>query len=97
MIRHPFSLVVYSDKLFVTDWRLDAIIEMDKITGGNERIVEKVEESNRLYGIRIYSKVNKTGFKQVLGLKLAPLEISYGKFEKMNNIRIPNPFENRTF
>ena len=71
MIRHPFSLVVYSDKLFVTDWRLDAIIEMDKITGGNERIVEKVEESNRLYGIRIYSKVNKTGFKQVLGLKLA--------------------------
>ena len=60
MIRHPFSLVVYSDKLFVTDWRLDAIIEMDKITGGNEKIVEKVEESNRLYGIRIYSKVNKT-------------------------------------
>ena len=82
MIRHPFSLVVYSDKLFVTDWRLDAIIEMDKITGGNERIVEKVEESNRLYGIRIYSKVNKTGFKHVLGLKLAPLKISYGKFEK---------------
>ena len=71
MIRHPFSLVVYSDKLFVTDWRLDAIIEMDKITGGNERIVEKVEESNRLYGIRIYSKVNKTGFIQVLRLKLS--------------------------
>ena len=56
MIRHPFSLVVYSDKLYVTDWRLDAIIEMDKITGGAEKIVEKVEESNRLYGIRIYSK-----------------------------------------
>jgi low density lipoprotein-related protein 2 len=56
MIRHPFSLVVYTDKLFVTDWRLDAIIEMDKITGSGERIVEKVEESNRLYGIRIYSK-----------------------------------------
>jgi len=56
MIRHPFSLVVYSGKLYVTDWRLDAIIEMDKITGGSEKIVEKVEESNRLYGIRIYSK-----------------------------------------
>ena len=74
MIRHPFSLVVYSDKLFVTDWRLDVIIEMDKITGGNERIVEKVEESNRLYGIRIYSKVIKTGSKQVSGLWLAPLK-----------------------
>ena len=72
MIRHPFSLVVYSDKLFVTDWRLDAIIEMDKITGGNERIVEKVEESNRLYGIRIYSKVNKTGFKNISGPRLVP-------------------------
>ena len=56
MIRHPFSLVVYGSSLFVTDWRLDAIIEMDKITGANEKIVEKVEESNRLYGIKIYSK-----------------------------------------
>ena len=56
MIRHPFSLVVYQGSLFVTDWRLDAIIQMDKITGADERIVEKVEESNRLYGIKIYSK-----------------------------------------
>ena len=58
MIKHPFSLVVYGQKLFVTDWRLDAIIKMDKLSGGNEVIVEKVEESNRLYGIKIYSEVN---------------------------------------
>ena len=56
LIRHPFSLVVYKNSLFVTDWRLDAIIQMDKINGKNEDIVEKVEESNRLYGIKIYSK-----------------------------------------
>jgi len=56
LIRHPFSLVVYKDSLFVTDWRLDAIIQMDKINGKNEDIVEKVEESNRLYGIKIFSK-----------------------------------------
>ena len=56
MIKHPFSLVVYGQKLFVTDWRLDAIIEMDKLSGGNDRIVEKVAETNRLYGIKIYSK-----------------------------------------
>ena len=56
MIRHPFSLVVFENSLFVTDWRLDAIIQMEKTTGANEKIVEKVEESNRLYGIKIYSK-----------------------------------------
>ena len=33
MIRHPFSLVVYGNSLFVTDWRLDAIIQMEKTTG----------------------------------------------------------------
>jgi low density lipoprotein-related protein 2 len=60
MIRHPFSLVVYKTKLFVTDWRLDAIIEMDKLSGKDERIVQKVEESNRLYGIKIYSKKAQT-------------------------------------
>ena len=57
LIRHPFSLVIYKHLLYVTDWRLDAIIKMDKLSGGNEVIVEKVEESNRLYGIKIYSEV----------------------------------------
>ena len=32
---------------------------MEKTTGANEKIVEKVEESNRLYGIKIYSKARK--------------------------------------
>ena len=60
LIRHPFSLVVYGGDLFVTDWRLDAIIQMEKTTGANEKIVQKVEESNRLYGIKIYSKKAQT-------------------------------------
>ena len=60
LIRHPFSLVVFKTHLFVTDWRLDAIIQMDKRTGKGETIVEKVEESNRLYGIKIFSKESQT-------------------------------------
>ena len=56
MIRHPFSLVIYNEFIYVTDWRLDSIIRLHKTTGENEKIVEKVEESNRLYGIKIYSK-----------------------------------------
>ncbi len=42
MIRHPFSLVIHGKKIYVTDWRLDAIIEMDKLSGQGEKIVEKV-------------------------------------------------------
>ena len=45
--------------LYVTDWRLDAIIRMDKVSGNNATIIEKVEESNRLYGIKIFSKQNQ--------------------------------------
>ncbi len=60
MIRHPFSLVVYGENIFVTDWRLDAIIQLNKLTGTGEKIVEKVEESNRLYGIKIFSKSAQT-------------------------------------
>ncbi|CAL4174127.1 unnamed protein product, partial [Meganyctiphanes norvegica] len=55
-IRHPFSLVIYQDWLYVTDWRHDAILRMNKTDGSHEKIVAQVEESNRLYGIRIYSK-----------------------------------------
>ncbi|KAK4326737.1 hypothetical protein Pmani_002755 [Petrolisthes manimaculis] len=52
-IRHPFSLVIYKDWLYVTDWRCDAILRMNKTDGSQERVVAEVAESNRLYGIRI--------------------------------------------
>ncbi|KAK8402469.1 hypothetical protein O3P69_000706 [Scylla paramamosain] len=54
-IRHPFSLVIYNDWLYVTDWRRDAILRMNKTDGSQEKVVAEVAESNRLYGIRIYS------------------------------------------
>ena len=43
----------------MTDWRLDAIIQMDKESGDNAKVIEKVEESNRLYGIKIFSEENQ--------------------------------------
>ncbi|CAL4129068.1 unnamed protein product, partial [Meganyctiphanes norvegica] len=55
-IRHPYSLVIYQDWLYVTDWRHNAILQMNKTDGSHEKIVVQVEESNRLYGIKIYSK-----------------------------------------
>ncbi|XP_076061029.1 low-density lipoprotein receptor-related protein megalin isoform X2 [Oratosquilla oratoria] len=54
-IRHPFSLIIYKDWLYVTDWRHDAILRMNKTDGSQETIVATVEERNRLYGIRVFS------------------------------------------
>lgn len=58
-IKHPFSLVIHHEWLYITDWRLDAIIKMNKTTGANEKVIFSVEEGNRLYGIRIYSIDNQ--------------------------------------
>ncbi|CAG0878905.1 unnamed protein product [Cyprideis torosa] len=56
LIHHAFSLAIHGDYIFVTDWRLDAIVRLHKTTGGEEEIVEQVEESNRLFGIKIFSE-----------------------------------------
>ncbi|UYV70471.1 hypothetical protein LAZ67_7003153 [Cordylochernes scorpioides] len=58
-IKHPFSLVIHSKYLYVTDWRLDAILRMDKDTGENEEIIASVEEGSRLYGIKVFSHDNQ--------------------------------------
>lgn len=55
-IKHPFSLVIFNDWLYVTDWRHDAILRMNKTDGSQEKVVAEVAESNRLYGIRVYSQ-----------------------------------------
>jgi low density lipoprotein-related protein 2 len=41
--------------LYITDWRLDAIVKVHKKTGDREKIIEEVEQTNRLYGIKIFS------------------------------------------
>lgn len=58
-IKHPFSLVVHQEWLYVTDWRLDAVLKMNKETGAGEKVILSVDEGNRLYGIRIYSIDNQ--------------------------------------
>ena len=58
-IRHPFSLVIHGEFVYVTDWRLDAIFRINKTSGGNEEIVTRVDESNRLYGVKIFSRKNQ--------------------------------------
>lgn len=44
-----------ADWLYVTEWRHDSIFRMNKTDGSSETVVAEIEESNRLYGIRVYS------------------------------------------
>ncbi|MCL4126472.1 UNVERIFIED_CONTAM: hypothetical protein GTU68_065880, partial [Idotea baltica] len=55
-IKHPFSLVIFDEWLYITDWRRDAIIKINKTDGSKETVVTEIEGSNRLYGIRVYSR-----------------------------------------
>lgn len=50
---------IFSEFLYVTDWRLDAILRMDKESGAGEEIVASVEEGSRLYGIKVFSHENQ--------------------------------------
>ena len=40
----------------MTDWRLDAIVRLNKLTGADETTVARVQESNRLFGIKVYAQ-----------------------------------------
>nr|XP_022902920.1 low-density lipoprotein receptor-related protein 2 [Onthophagus taurus] len=56
LLKHPFSIVIHKDFMYITDWRLDAIMKLYKLGGGNEEILIKEPQTNRLYGVKIYSE-----------------------------------------
>ncbi|XP_043484789.1 low-density lipoprotein receptor-related protein 2 [Leptopilina heterotoma] len=55
LIRHPFSIAIYEDWMYITDWRLDAIIRLHKETGEKEVVLVREPDTNRLYGVKVYS------------------------------------------
>lgn len=56
LIRHPFSIVIHEDWMYITDWRLDAIVRLHKLTGEQEEIMVREPQTNRLYGVKVYSR-----------------------------------------
>lgn len=42
--------------MYITDWRLDAIIKIHKLTGVVSNIEVREPQNNRLYGVKIYSE-----------------------------------------
>jgi low density lipoprotein-related protein 2 len=77
LIRHPFSIVIHNDWMYITDWRLDAIVRLNKLTGEQEEIMVREPQTNRLYGVKVYSK--KT--QQIANLH--PCSYNNGGCEKM--------------
>lgn len=56
LIRHPFSIVIHLEFMYITDWRLDAIVRLHKLTGEDEQIVVREPQTNRLYGVKVFSE-----------------------------------------
>lgn len=56
LIRHPFSIVVHREWMYITDWRLDAIIKLHKLTGEQEEVLVREPQTNRLYGVKVFSE-----------------------------------------
>jgi low density lipoprotein-related protein 2 len=56
LIRHPFSIVIHNEWMYITDWRLDAIVRLNKLTGEQEEIMVREPQTNRLYGVKVYSR-----------------------------------------
>ncbi|XP_048506028.1 low-density lipoprotein receptor-related protein 2 isoform X2 [Athalia rosae] len=56
LIRHPFSIAIYEEWMYITDWRLDAIIRLHKETGEQEVVLVREPATNRLYGVKVFSR-----------------------------------------
>ena len=46
--------------MYITDWRLDAIIKLHKLTGELEEVLVREPQTNRLYGVKVYSSAVQT-------------------------------------
>jgi hypothetical protein len=42
--------------MYITDWRLDAIVRLNKLSGEKEEILVRESQNNRLYGVKVYAK-----------------------------------------
>ena len=57
-LSHPFGLDVHHDQLYWTDWKKTSIFQGSKY-GGRKTVLK--EETEYLYGVRIYTKEHQAG------------------------------------
>lgn len=77
MIEYSIEFLSFLEWMYITDWRLDAIIRMDKLTGGKEQTIVREGQTNRLYGVKIYSE------KEQAMLPFHPCSVNNGDCHKM--------------
>nr|AZN28756.1 vitellogenin receptor [Colaphellus bowringi] len=53
VVKHPYAIAVFEDKLFWSDWATHSIQTCDKFTGKNHHTIVK-EEHDYIYGISIF-------------------------------------------
>ncbi|XP_022903502.2 vitellogenin receptor [Onthophagus taurus] len=59
IVKHPYSIAIFEDKLFWSDWTTKSIHHCNKFTGKNFHTIIK-ENKNEIYGINIYHAAMKT-------------------------------------
>ncbi|KAJ0051270.1 hypothetical protein NL108_017476 [Boleophthalmus pectinirostris] len=66
-VQYPFGLVSVNNKLYYTDWRREAVVGLDRLSGTETRVLNPQRKS-RLYGIcstdycpRVYNYCEQNG------------------------------------
>ncbi|ETN83365.1 Low-density lipoprotein receptor domain class A, partial [Necator americanus] len=54
-LRHPFSIAVFEDRIYYTDWEHDGVITINKFTGGEMRTV--MQKVSTPMTVRIYHRL----------------------------------------
>lgn len=59
IVKHPYGIALYEDRLYWSDWRTHAIESCNKFTGKDHQTVV-TEERNFIYGLHIYHSAMST-------------------------------------
>ncbi|CAK1544810.1 unnamed protein product [Leptosia nina] len=54
-IKHPFSIVIHKEFMYLTDWKSNGLYRYNK-NGGDEHLMVERHPSKGLYGVKVYSK-----------------------------------------
>ena len=58
-LKHTFSITIFKEWIYVTDWRIEAIAKVHKVSGATGKVLALPEDGARLFCIKVYSKENQ--------------------------------------
>ncbi|KAL0278971.1 UNVERIFIED_CONTAM: hypothetical protein PYX00_000631 [Menopon gallinae] len=57
-VKHPFSIAIFEDMLYWSDWESKEIQKCNKFTGKNHTLVVKEKKKSTIFGVHIYHPVH---------------------------------------